>query len=174
MSMINDKNGFTLLELLIAAALIGVLAMFATQAFRASSSDIRVADAKARALLVANAAERYYIEYPTAASFSDGMDRGHPIPVFKAPDRSEADAPCNTRAPGVQDLVDCGFLEYRQVARDTKDSEGTYVGSVNMWFKNAGKDNVKVCFQGMGRVTDKFIYCTTQGGTFNKESPPDD
>lgn len=64
--MIN-KNGFTLLELLIAAALIGVLAMFATQAYRASASDIRIENAKAYARLLFAAKENCLVEYPGSA-----------------------------------------------------------------------------------------------------------
>ncbi len=151
--MLDNKNGFTLLELLIAATLIGVLAMFATQAFRASASDIRVADAKARALLLANAAERYYFEYPSALHFPDTA-----LSAFSTPGN------CNwTGSDSVQNLVNCGFLEYRQVAFDNKDSKGEFFGSLDMWFKEAGPEKVTVCFRGKenGRVVDNnCTYCT--------------
>lgn len=147
-----NKNGFTLLELLIAAALVGVLAMFATQAFRASASDIRVEDAKARALLLANAAEQYFIENSEAA-FATGSAE-NPIKDFVAP------VTCNTSDSTAQQLVNCGFLEYRQV----KDN------NVNMWFEAASKAKVKVCFQGQGRVQDKCTYCT-DGDSFTKSCP---
>ncbi len=159
--MANSRNGFTLLELLIAAAIIGVLALFATQAFRASASDIRVSDAKARALLLVNAAERYYSEYPTAASFPSEV-----LSAFSNPDAAGND--CSPQVNSPQNLVNCGFLEYRQVAYENKDSQGQVSGSVDMWFETASKDEVCVCFKGKGRVTDANTYCTI-GGNF-KES----
>lgn len=159
--MTNNK-GFTLLELLIAAALIGVLALFATQAFRSSASDIRVADAKARALLLVNAAERYYFEYPTAQPFSNST-----LPVFSNPDH--VNNVCNWKnSNSPQNLINCGFLEYRQLAYENKNAQGQVSGSVNMWFQAAGPNGVTVCFKGIGRVTDASTYCTS-GGDFWKE-----
>ncbi len=152
------------MELLIAAALIGVLAMFATQAFRASASDIRIEDAKSRALLLVSAAQRYYTEYPGAASFPTGSS--NKIPVLLVP-RDK----CFTSPGAVQNLVDCGFLEYRQVAYDTKNTDGTRTGSVDMWFTSAGKDNVRVCFEGKGRANDGFTYCTKINGDGFDKTP---
>ncbi len=151
-----NKQGFTLLELLIAAALIGVLAMFATQAFRNSASDIRIEDAKARALLLVNAARRYYLEYPNATSFA--MGSGNKLPPFNTPGDT-----CYTDTSTPQNLVDCGFLEYRQVAFDNKKSNSQQrSGSVSMWFASITPSTaeVTVCFQGKGRVIDNRIFCT--------------
>lgn len=155
------KEGFTLLELLIAAALISVLAMFATQAYRASASSIRVEDAKARALLLLNAAQRYYTEYPNAPSFSTGD--GNPLTLFV-----KAGA-CQPNSSGVQQLVNCGFLEYRQVAQESKG----HSGSMKMWFKaiTPGTADVTVCFtSNSNRVTDTCTYCTDNGADFTTEN----
>jgi len=168
--MINNKNGFTLLELLIAAALIGVLAMFATQAFRSSASDIRVADARARAQALAAAARNYYIEYP-GAEFFDGDD----LIGFAEP------GSCDPTSTSPQQLINCGFLEYRQVAHETyekKENEPrTVSGSFRMWFafdELDDRDTVKVCFQGKGRriFLDNCTYCANRDG-FSKECPED-
>ena len=166
--MIDNKNGFTLLELLIAAALISVLAMFATQAFRASASDVRIADAQARASLLVNAAQRYYIEYPNATAFAVGDT--NVLQAFAQPGTclthgSYSDSP--------QQLVNCGFLEYRQIAYDSKRTNNDKVefsASVNMWFASVSPETaaVEVCFQGKGRVTDRCTYCTTNGNDFSK------
>ncbi|MBR2082654.1 MAG: prepilin-type N-terminal cleavage/methylation domain-containing protein [Elusimicrobiaceae bacterium] len=158
-----NKKGFTLLELLIAAALIGVLAMFATQAFRSSASDVRVEDAKARALALAMAAQRYYIEYPNSASFSTGESNA--LKLFDIPEK-QAKCNINASSASAQNLVDCGFLEYRQIACDGKSSEGTFC-NVTMWFDSIDRSNaeVTVCFRGKGRITDKKKYCTS-GGAF--------
>ena len=61
----RKNKGFTLLELLIAAAIIGSLAVFATVSFRKTSSDVRVQDAIARAKVVANAARRFVFDNPS-------------------------------------------------------------------------------------------------------------
>jgi len=159
--MMDNTRGFTLLELLIAAALISVLALFATQAYRASASDIRVADAKARAGLLTVAAKRYYKEYPNAPSFPLGSD--NKLEAFTAPA-----AECKITLATPQTLVNCGFLEYRQVAYDNKNGTKRS-GSVKMWFASAEEDNVEVCFQGQGRVLDKTIYCTRDGINFSQQ-----
>lgn len=166
-----NKNGFTLLELLIAAALIGVLAMFATQAFRASASGVRWEDAKARAQALAIAARRYYIEYPNSPSFPTGASNY--LKGFLVPDRTGA--ACNTTgAVTVQNLVDCGFLEYRQVAcegRQVKDGNKEYYCHVKMWFDSITPEtaDVEVCFEGQGLIKDEDTYCT-DGNIFYKAS----
>lgn len=58
------RKGFTLLELLIAAALVAVLTMFATQTFRKTSWDIKLENAKRSADTIAVAAYRHKIAYP--------------------------------------------------------------------------------------------------------------
>lgn len=61
------RKGFTLLELLIAAVLVGVLTMFATQTFRQSARDVRIETAKRGADTIATAIYRYSIAYPNAS-----------------------------------------------------------------------------------------------------------
>lgn len=161
----HNKQGFTLLELLIAAALVAVLAMFATQAFRSSASDIRIEDAKARALLLVNAAQRYYLEYPTAASFATGS--GNKLQPFNPSGNM-----CYPNTSSVQNLVDCGFLEYRQVAHENKKSDSEErSSSINMWFGSITPSTaeVTVCFKGKSRITDSCTYCTSGDG-FSKSS----
>lgn len=174
----SHKKGFTLLELLIAAALMAVLAMFATQAFRASSSDIRLEDAKARGLLLFSAAQRYYIEYPHAALFNKKTNDDEGIPFA----RPTADN-CNVDSENVQNLVDCGFLEYRQVTQESstmKEEDRATVGYVDMWFDfkdsqgDENRKNMKVCLRGKAnsRVLDRCTYCTETGERFERISCP--
>lgn len=61
--MMKNQCGFTLLELLIAATIVGTLAVFATVAFKNSSADARIAAAKPKAEQLATAVQRYKIEY---------------------------------------------------------------------------------------------------------------
>ena len=170
----NDKKGFTLLELLIAAALMGVLAMFATQAFRASASDVRLEDAKARAALLFSAAQRYYIEYPDALPFNKTSNDDEGISFLKP---GACQAVGVSKSAEVQNLVNCGLLEYRQVAQEASSQTGTartFTGYVDMWFefKNGDKNNIQVCFRGKegGRVLDRCAYCTSDGEHFEKKT----
>lgn len=62
----NNNKGFTLLELLIAATIIGALAVLATVSYRASESDAHVAAARAKVDVLAGATQRFVLEYDTA------------------------------------------------------------------------------------------------------------
>lgn len=61
------RKGFTLLELLIAAVLVGVLTMFATQTFRQTGRDVRIETAKRGADTIATAIFRYSVAYPNSS-----------------------------------------------------------------------------------------------------------
>jgi len=76
--MSMGRKGYTLLELLIAAALVAVLTMFATQTFRRTSWDIKLENAKRSADTIAVAAYRHKIAYPddTNVSISKLIERG--------------------------------------------------------------------------------------------------
>lgn len=62
----KNKRGFTLLELLIAATIIGTLAVLATVSYRASESEAHVSSAKAKTEVLASAVQRFVLEYPNA------------------------------------------------------------------------------------------------------------
>lgn len=59
------QAGFTLLELLIAAAIIGILALFATVSYRNSAAQTRVAQARAVTQSLAMGNYRAHIDYPS-------------------------------------------------------------------------------------------------------------
>jgi len=60
----NRKNGFTLLELLIVATLLSILAAFAIGSYRTSVREARLTDLKNQARAAAYAIEQYKEEYP--------------------------------------------------------------------------------------------------------------
>ncbi len=60
--MKKNHKGFTLLELLIAATIIGILAVFATISYRNSAADARVAEAKSKLDMVGWAVQRYKLD----------------------------------------------------------------------------------------------------------------
>ncbi len=60
--MRKNNKGFTLLELLIAATIIGILAVLATISFRNSAGDTRVAGARAKLNTLGGAVQRYQMD----------------------------------------------------------------------------------------------------------------
>ncbi len=153
----KHKNGFTLLELLIAAAIIGVLAIFAIQSFQAAAADTRVENAKARAKIVAAAARRFMLDHPTASNNVDYEDVGNS--VVNRP------STCALNSISVQNLVNCGYLDYRQYNAETREG-GNYKRNFNMFFESRNVDEqeiITVCVQGATRkITnhDNNKYCT--------------
>ena len=96
----SNKKGFTLLELLIAATIIGTLAVYATISYRNSIFETRLAEAKARTETVANARQRFELDYPGARL------NGAVLNTKKGDCPSDPSA-----ASDAQDLVNCGYLE---------------------------------------------------------------
>lgn len=85
--MKKNNKGFTLLELLIAATIIGILAVFATVAYRESAAETRLAGAKAQAEALANAVQRYRMD-PAACTLIT-----------------------SNSTLNISNLVNCGYLE---------------------------------------------------------------
>ena len=113
----TNKKGFTLIELLIAAVIIGTLAILATQSFRNASSDIRIEDMKARAKLVAMAGQHFLLDRRSLSP--DNVDTSD-MSVVTDPRGINA-APCSNTELSLQNLVNCGFLEYRQYAAEIRE-----------------------------------------------------
>lgn len=142
------KNGFTLLELLIAAAIIGTLAIFATQSFRNTSSEIRKEDALARARMVATAARRFILDHPNA-TIKDAENV-----VLSARDRDQ----CNNGI-SLQNLINCGYLDYRQYESDTREGD-TYKQNFRMIISKPEARTLKVCAVA---VSKKILHCKDGG-----------
>ncbi len=97
----KGKKGFTLLELLIAATIVGTLAVLATISYRSSQIETVMAASRAQAEMLAGAVQRFRIEYPLGANISGLMENvslsGQEV--------------CDPLNSSVQTLVRCGFLE---------------------------------------------------------------
>lgn len=74
----NKKNGFTLLELLIAATLLAVLVVFATNAYRTSTRNTRLQDLKNQTRALATSIQQYIEEHPNA-QFDGSIDISHDL-----------------------------------------------------------------------------------------------
>ncbi len=101
------RKGFTLVELLVAATIIGILMVFATNSYRNGVAETRWAQAKGNVDQLAAAVLRARIEYPTSAVFSS------------ASIANTSTTGCVLNSGGVQNstgwppssLIACGFLE---------------------------------------------------------------
>ncbi len=147
----KNRNGFTLLELLIAAMLVAVLAMFATMAFKQTASDVRVQDAKTRADYIATAVQRFLLDNPGANWYGGKIT--NPTGTANAGN-------CNLSVvvwPNgtLQNLVDCGYLEYRKYIDDNFE--------FTMGFQHEG--NSRICMYGIsGKLSSKYRGTFAGGG----------
>ena len=141
----RNKKGFTLLELLIAATIIGTLAMYATISYRNSIFETRLAEAKARTETVANAFQRFDMDYPGAGmNGSIGNSKKGPCPENPAASNN------------AQDLVNCGYLE-----------EGNW-NTEYFYIVPCGKNaQHSVC----GDLMSDALACLQTSGTLNKKIP---
>lgn len=147
----KNKKGFTLLELLVAATIVGIMAVFATTSYRNSAADSRMTAAKARTDALAVAVQRMRIEYPSSTAEGQMQD--------------STSAVCNWAAPS--GLVSCGFIENGGWEKD---------GYVTYWVCN-GKSgscanspvaNPLACMLGrdvskqVKRYKSGYIYCVSE------------
>lgn len=158
----KNKNGFTMLELLIAAAIIGTLALFATQSFRKTAANVRVEEAKARAQMVSAASYRFVLDHPNATLGED------PFSAAVRPARRES---CSPTTFTLQNLIDCGYLEYRQYAAEIRDHKAdgdtfqrNFVMSTSA--DASGKVSGDICVRGSSAKIlkhDNMHYCYSNG-----------
>ncbi len=104
----KNKRGFTLLELLIAATIVGLLAVFATISYRNSAAEARMESARTRTRALAGAVQRFRLEYPVANVMSGEMANvtvaaGAAVVCSPATEEGAENVP--------QMMILCGFLE---------------------------------------------------------------
>lgn len=150
----KNKKGFTLLELLIAATIVGLLAVFATVSYKESAADNRMAAAKIKAEQLATALQRFRLDYTT--EFSGLM--GNLV---------DTDIECQPTAQIPKTLITCGYVD-----------NGGWTDSYVEFYACNGKtgdcasspiENPLACMKGRNRkqMPDKYkslygyIYCVS-------------
>lgn len=98
----KDK-GFTLVELLVAATIIGILAIFATNSYRNGVAESRWAQAKTNLEQLAAAVQRVKLDYPSVKFSNTEMSNTTSTTCRFYPGVS------GTFSPAV--LIPCGYLE---------------------------------------------------------------
>lgn len=99
----RNRKGFTLVELLVAATIIGALVVFATVQYRNGAAETRWAEAKGKAKQIQNALQRFWFEYPTAV-ISSGSNWGNTSASCTLYYGKSGEVSANQ-------LIACGFLE---------------------------------------------------------------
>lgn len=134
--MFNAK-GFTLLELMITVAIVGIMSAIAYPSYQSHISDSRRADAKAALLGFANAMERFYTEnneyeetsnddgVPTIYAATSPVDGSTPYYNLRVAASSKSAYTLNAIPINEQASDRCGTLTLTQTgARGAIDSEG--------------------------------------------------
>lgn len=104
----KNRRGFTLLEVLIAAAIMSILALMATAAYKRSISVTRIEDSKNRVRVVANAVLRFKWDYPNKTLDPDHRE------LLRQLDTATCAKAGSTYRAGT--LIDCEYLENRDWA----------------------------------------------------------
>ena len=104
----KSRRGFTLLEMLIAAAIMSVLAMLSTAAYRRTVAETHWQDSKNKLQAVASAVQRYQWDYPNRTFIPPAT--GEKLEFIPA----SALADCPTAASyNNKALIQCDYLENR-------------------------------------------------------------
>ena len=159
------KAGFTLLELLIAATILGIMAVFAATSYQNSMAETRLAAARGRLDVLAAAVQRYRMDY--------GDD---------LPDGQLHDALVVHPCQDTKTLFSCGFLENGgwsdahvrfYVCAKTPATGKCYTNGDGVDVSNAGITNPLACMKTISTAKwpkryQNYTYCasvTTSGSS---------
>ena len=99
----HNNKGFTLLELLIAATIVGLLAVFATVAFKESAADNRINASKIKTDQLAAGMQRFRLDHPlTIISGQDNHLMGN---------LTDHTVTCQPRAGFAKTLITCDYVD---------------------------------------------------------------
>jgi len=162
------KKGFTLVELLIAAAIMASMAVLATNAYKNSMMRSRIEGGKSRTRAVAAAVQRFNADYPKYKFL--GTAESHYLKVLDGVGTCNL-GPEDTIWPDM--LIKCGYLDNRQWSDSYVSIEvcGTYTAGL---CKNAAtakpSERYLACMTGTGSKMerysgeDKYLFCVSARG----------
>ena len=143
------KQGFTLMELLIAATIISILLVFATVQYRNSAAETRWNQAKSRLDQLANAVQRAELDY-------DG------IVIQGQMHNSDSPTSCTLNQPGNDPykLIGCGYLENGMWS----DPYFAYYACRGAGDSSTCKNNALACVRGivgskLPSAYQSYMYC---------------
>ena len=137
----KNNAGFTLLELLVAATIIGILAVFATVAYKNAAASTRAAGARAKVDALAWAQQRYLLDPAACPSYVDTTNK-------------------------ITALEDCNLLEGKVILNDEYFTFALCEGSSCSAAQNMqnplacvfGKDNKKM----PAKYAKNYWYCVSE------------
>lgn len=154
------KKGFTLVELLIAASIVAILAMFSTLAYRTSVAETRIAGAKAKVNMLASAYQRFMAENP-----------GWYLADSYMTDNADSSCDLSNSEPGgmgASFLVSCGYVERQGWGTDPYFSYQVYEEA----YTDAGAPLACAISKSVAKLPEKFRgkkYCVLKNGATNDE-----
>ncbi|WP_428075826.1 type II secretion system protein [Candidatus Avelusimicrobium luingense] len=155
----KNKKGFTLLELLIAATIIGAMAVFATISYRSSEADARIAAAKAKTEVLAGAVQRFRLEFPYAALGNS---------VITNTTATCPDSMPYTQSLSATTLISCGLLDNGGWTNDFVEFTICGIPS-NGGICAALTGSTGACMTGKSsnsRVPDRYRWSSTIGNSY--------
>ncbi len=129
MSMIRRQSGFTLIELMIVVAIIGIIAAIALPNYNRYVENARAADAKSALMSLANALERYHTQNMTYDDASIGSSTGDIFP---------AEAPLDGNAKFYDLVIDSQTATAFRIEAQPKNGQG---GGTIALLSNGQRDN---------------------------------
>lgn len=161
----SGKKGFTLMELLIAAAISTILMVFATIQYRESASEARWTQAKVNAEQLANAVQRAELDYENIKFSCDADFYMKNMYGTCSYTREEARV-----APAT--LIPCGYAEKGIWAADSfryyvcKDSSSSPIACSACQVADALVCVVPNCLSKLSTKHKRYSYCVTKDGAF--------
>lgn len=127
--MQSKNTGFTLIELMIVVAIIGIIVAIALPSYTRYVENARAADAKSALMSLANAMERYHTENMTYVGASIGDDPGDIFPN---------EAPLDGSAKFYDLVIDSSSATAFRIEAQPKNNQG---GGTIALLSNGKRDN---------------------------------
>ena len=151
------KRGFTLLEVLIAAVIMSVLAMLSTAAYKHTVSETRVQDSKNKLQVVANAVQRYMWDFPNRTMTAP--EEGKPLVFLSGSDVQNCPKTFSNSA-----LIQCEYLENRAWSNDQIHIVACGGNKSGYLCSRSSVSNPLACMAGINaRIDTRYLYDVSKG-----------